>query len=127
VKPHKFFQREGIHILCEVPITFSDAALGVQVEVPALNGKTTVKIPAGTQSGEVIELKRKGLPSLDGYGRGSQLVRIVCETPRRLSPEARELYERLREIEGKQKNSHPEKTGFLERLCDYFKGKGEHA
>ena len=122
VEEHSVFARVGNDIVLEVPVTFSDAALGAKIDVPSLGGKTTVSIPAGTQSGEVIRLKGKGLPSLEGYGRGHQLVRIVVETPRKLTAQAKKLLEQLRELDN-QHNSHPAKSSFLEKIQDFLKGR----
>ena len=126
VRPHSFLERHGDDVLCEVPITFSDAALGARVEVPLLEGKTSVSVRPGMQSGEIITLKGKGLPSLQGFGRGSQFVKIVIETPRKLTGEARSAFEKLRELEmDGQKGFHPARQGFLERLYEYFTGKAD--
>ncbi|MBN1442088.1 MAG: molecular chaperone DnaJ [Planctomycetes bacterium] len=125
VKPHRFFRRDGDDLLCDVPITFSDAALGTKIEVPTLKGKTALTIPAGTQGGEVIVLKNKGLPRLQGFGRGALRARVMVETPRKLSREERELFERLRKLDATEGASHPARNGFLEKLREYFKGKSE--
>lgn len=121
VKKHRIFQRHGQEIICDVPVTFSDVALGSRIEVPTLTGKTTVTIAPGTQSGEVLQLRGKGLPSLEGYGRGDQLVRLVAETPRKLSSTQKRLFEELRELENQK--TQPERQGFLDRLREYFTGK----
>lgn len=125
VRPHRLFRRDGDHLVCDVPVTFSDAALGARIEVPSLKGKAHVTVPPGTQSGEVLRLKSNGLPRLDGYGRGHQLIRVVVETPRKLSSEQKKIFESLRTLEDSQKSSHPERQGFLERLYEYFTGKGD--
>jgi molecular chaperone DnaJ len=85
VRPHELFQRDGDDLLCEMPITFVQAALGAEVEVPALDGKTPVKIPPGTQPGTVIRLKGKGVNNVQGYGRGDLHVRISIEVPTHLT------------------------------------------
>ena len=95
VKEHPIFQREENDILCEVPISFPEAALGASIDVPTLEGKMKLKIPAGTQSGKVIRLKHKGIPDLNGYGRGDLHVRLVVETPTNLSKDQRRLLEEL--------------------------------
>jgi molecular chaperone DnaJ len=123
VEEHRFFQRDGDDLLCEVPITFSDAALGAKIEVPSLQGKTVVTVPPGVQSGAILELRGRGLPSLESSRRGDQLVRVIVETPRRLSAQARKLFEQLRELDGQTSQSHPDRQGFIDRLYDYFKGK----
>jgi molecular chaperone DnaJ len=95
VKPHPLFTREGADLHCEVPITFPQAALGAQIEVPTLEGKVTMRLPAGTQSGKVFRLRGKGLPALGGYGKGDELVTVVIEVPETLSERERELLEQL--------------------------------
>ena len=123
VRKHDFFERHGNDVICEVPITFSSAALGTKVDVPTLSGKTAVvTVPAGTQSGAFLSLRGKGLPSLEGRGQGHQLVRVVVETPRKLSSEAKKLYEELQTLEGGQQGAHPAQEGFLDRLYKRFKG-----
>ena len=94
-KEHPFFQRHGIDLLCEVDITFSQAALGASIEITTIDGKVSLKIPAGTQSEKIFRLKGKGLPVLQGRERGDQLVRVHLRTPEKLSRSAKELLERL--------------------------------
>ena len=108
----------------ELPITFSQAALGDEVEVPTIDGEARVKIPAGIQSGEVLRLKGLGLPDLNGASRGDQLLRLVVWTPDDLSVEQRELLERLRDIEAPapakvRRSSH---KGFWSRVKEAFTG-----
>jgi len=85
VKPHAIFQREGDDLLCEVPVSFVDAALGADIEVPALDGQTSIKLPAGTQPGTMFRLKGKGIKNVQGYGHGDLHVRINVEVPTHLS------------------------------------------
>ncbi len=120
---HELFTREGDDILCEVPISFSEAALGAKVDVPTLRGKAEVTIPAGTQSGEMLRLRGQGLPSLEGGGAGSLIVRVVVETPRKLNAKMRELLDELRKAESSA--SHPARSGFFEKIKSYFKAKGD--
>ena len=119
---HPMFERDGDDLLCEVPISFSDAALGARVEVPGVKGKVRLTVPPGTQSGELLRLRGQGLPSLDGH-RGNLIVRVVVETPRKLNANARRLFEELRDAEAQ--GSHPARTGFFEKLREYFQGKSE--
>lgn len=91
VKPHPVFTREGNDIFCEVPLSFVQAALGDEIEVPTLDGKAKLRIPEGTQTGTVFRLKGKGLPYLRGHGRGDQHVRVKVVTPTHLSAEQKEL------------------------------------
>ncbi|MGA2662999.1 MAG: molecular chaperone DnaJ [Verrucomicrobiota bacterium] len=85
VRPHELFQREGDDLLCEVPITFVQAALGAEIEVPALDGKTPLKIPPGTQPGTLFRLKGKGVQNVQGYGAGDLHVRVNIEVPTHLA------------------------------------------
>ncbi len=91
LKPHPLFERQGADIFYDLEITFPQAALGDEVEVPTLNGKKRIRIPPGTQSGDTIRLKGLGFPRLEGRGRGDQYVRIKVVTPRKLTPEQRRL------------------------------------
>lgn len=115
---HEFFEREEQDVICTVPVSFSQAALGSEVEVPTLSGKVSVKVPPGTQSGKKMRLKGKGIPRLGSYGVGDQIINIHVETPSKISGEQRELFERLAELE--QKNSNPMSRGFLDRVKDLF-------
>lgn len=97
VKPHPFFQRQGQDLACEIPVSMIHAALGSEVKVPTLTGTVMMKIPPGTQPGELFRLKGKGLPSLRGGGKGDQLVEIAVEIPAQLSqPQRRTLEEFLK-------------------------------
>jgi molecular chaperone DnaJ len=87
VRPHEFFQRDGDDLLCETPVSFVQAALGAEIEVPTLDGKVTIKIPAGTQPGAVFRVKGKGVKNLQGYGYGDLHVRIQIEVPIHLNAE----------------------------------------
>jgi UDP:flavonoid glycosyltransferase YjiC (YdhE family) len=94
------FIRDGADLIHELPVTFSQAALGTEIEVPTVDGTARVKIPAGTQSGKVLRLRGRGLPHLQRSGRGDQIVRIIVWTPTNLTPEQTALFERLAEVEG---------------------------
>ena len=95
VKQHKVFVRDGDDILYELPINFAQAALGAEVEVPTLDSSTKLKIPAGSQTGQVFRLKNKGVPHLYGSGRGAQLVKLLVVTPDSLTKKERQLLEEL--------------------------------
>jgi len=95
VEPHPLFDRHGDDLLCEVPITVPLAALGGAIDVPTLNGKARLKVPAGTQSGKIFRLRGKGIQNLHGYGHGDQHVRVVVETPQKLNRQQTELLEKL--------------------------------
>jgi len=85
VKPHEIFQRDGEDLICEVPVSFVQAALGAEIEVPTLSGKTHIKIPAGTQPGTVFRLKGRGVKNIEGYGSGDLHIRVIVEVPGHLN------------------------------------------
>lgn len=118
VRPHRFFERRGNDLICQVPISFPQAALGADVEVPTLNGTERLTIPRGAQSGEILKLKGRGMPDLNGRGRGDLLVEAIIETPRKLSPRQEELLRQLAEIDHEEVS--PRRKGFFEKLRDYF-------
>jgi molecular chaperone DnaJ len=95
VRPHEFFRREGSDIVCTVPITVTEAALGTKIEVPAIDGKTLLRIPPGTQSGQKFRLRGKGAPSLRGDVRGNQIVEVRVIVPRIADERSKEI---LREL-----------------------------
>ena len=111
VKHHSLFERAGNDLLLEAKVGIHQAALGMELEVPTLDGKVRLKIPPGTQPGRVFRLKGKGLPDLRGYGTGDELVRINVEIPERLSPEAKKLLEEF----GKSHEGSNEDKGFFSR------------
>ncbi len=116
--PHPIFQREGDDLICEMPISFSQAALGADVEVPTLKGKTNLKIPRGTQTNKVFRLRGLGLPNVYGQGRGELLVKVVIETPKKLSPRQEELLREFAETEELQVS--PQRKSFLDKVRDLF-------
>lgn len=118
VLDHEFFKREEYNVVCEVPITFSQAATGTTLEVPTLSGKVEMKIPAGTQTHTVFRLKGKGLEKLGSYGRGDQLVRVFVETPTKLSSEQKELFKKLEDLE--KASSQPKYYQFFEKVKGFF-------
>lgn len=119
VRPHPHFEREGPDLLLEVPITFSQAALGDKLEVTTLTGKAQLTIPPGTQTHKVFRLRGQGLPHLRGAGRGDQYVRVILETPRTLSAEQKELLQRLMELDrGDRAKGKHGAGGFFNRKKD---------
>jgi len=114
VREHPLFVREGTEVVCEVPLSFAQAALGAELQVPTLDGTARVKVPAGTQSGQVFKLKGRGIPDLNGYGRGDHVVRVLVETPRKLSPRQRELLEEFARLAGEE--VHPLSKSFLDKV-----------
>ncbi|MEJ5238084.1 molecular chaperone DnaJ [Limisphaera sp. VF-2] len=119
VRPHEIFHREGDDLLCEVPISFVQAALGGEIEVPTLNGKATIKIPPGTQPGTVFRLKGKGVPNVQGYGRGDLHVRITVEVPTRLTPAQRAKLEEFAALCSGQES--PIVQRFIEKAKRFFR------
>lgn len=120
VRPHPMLLRRGDDLVCQAPITFSLAALGGKLEVPTLAGSEEIDVPPGTQSGDVLTLKKRGLPSATRRGHvGNQHVQVVLEVPRKLTKPQRELLEQFQALE----NQHvtPQRKGFLDKLAEYFK------
>lgn len=118
VRPHEFFQRDGDHLVCMLPISFTQAALGAQIDVPTLTGVTPLRIPPGTQHGAVFQLTGKGLPNLRSGRRGNQVVQVLVEIPRKLSREQEELLRRFAATE--DTSVLPESKGFFERVKEYL-------
>ena len=120
IKPHPMFTRHNNDLVCQVPISFTQAALGAKIEVPTLKGSEHLDIPAGTQHGEVFKLKGKGLPDLRSTRNGDELVQILIEVPRKLTEKQRQL---LREFAGTEDGtSMPQRKTFLDKFKDMFKG-----
>ena len=100
VKPHELFRREGTSILCDAPITFAQAVLGAELEIPTIDGKVKYDLPEGTQTGTTFRLKGKGIPSINGRGRGDQYVTVYIETPKNLNKEQKEALKKFAEAVG---------------------------
>ena len=118
LRPHPLFVREGADLICEVPIPFVQAALGAEIEVPTLEGKVKLQIGEGTQSGKLVRLRGKGLPSVGGTARGDQLVRLFVEVPTHLTARQRELLEKFAAETSTEVS--PVTKGFLDKLRDLF-------
>jgi molecular chaperone DnaJ len=114
VKSHEFFERQDEHIYCEIPLTFAQAALGDEIEVPTLTGKVKLKIPAGTQTGTFFRLKGKGVPRLRGSGHGDQHIKVVVVTPKNLTDEQKDLIREFATLSGE--DTHGENESFFERM-----------
>ena len=119
VKPHKFFERDGTTVLCEVPINIVQATLGADIKVPTLDGQVTMKVPEGTQPGKVLRLNGKGIPSLRGGSRGDQLVRIKVVVPTKLSDKQKDALRKFADIS--KDNINPEEKSFMDKVKDFFK------
>jgi molecular chaperone DnaJ len=119
-KPHTEFSRDGSNVIYDLFINFADAALGTSVEVPTLSGKVKVKIPEGTQAGKIFRLKGKGLPSLQQYGKGDQLINVNIWTPKTITPEEKDLLEKMRTLSNFNPKPGDGEKGFFERMKEYF-------
>jgi len=118
VKEHPLFERDGTDLHCEVPLSIAQAALGAEIEVPNLEGKEKVEVKPGSQSGDVIRLRGRGLPRLGGGPRGDVIARLFVEVPTRLSEEQRALLEEFARISGDDVS--PRRRGFVDKLRDLF-------
>jgi molecular chaperone DnaJ len=117
VEEHPLFKRDGNNLFCEVPISFPQAALGAEIEVPTIEGMQKLKIPSGTPSGKLFHLKGKGIQRLGGHGRGDQIVRVNVDVPKSLNAKQRELLEEFARISGDEVNK-----SFKEKIKDLFTG-----
>ena len=113
VQPHELFRRDGVDVFCEAPITFSQAVLGAELEIPTIDGKVKYSIPEGTQTGTVFRLKGKGIPVLNGRGRGDQYVTVTIETPRNLNKEQKEALRKFSETVGE--NNYEKRKSFFKK------------
>jgi molecular chaperone DnaJ len=118
VNRHPFLERRRNDLYCQVPISFAQAALGADVDVPTLEGRDRIQVPRGTQSGETLRIRGRGMPDIGGRGRGDELVEVMVETPRHLTTRQEELLREFAEIEHEQVS--PRRKSFFEKLRDYF-------
>ena len=114
VRPHELFRREGTSVLCEAPITFTQAVLGAELEIPTIDGKVKYTLPEGTQSGPTFRLKGKGIPSINGRGRGDQYVTVYIETPKNLNKEQKEALKKFAETMGE--SNYEEQKKFFKKF-----------
>ena len=121
VRQHKLFVREGDDVVMEQPISFVQAALGTELEVPTLDGKARIKIPEGTQTGTVFRLRGKGIPRLRGFGSGDQRVRVVVEVPKKLSAKQKEILREFAKVSGETVETGEKR--FFDKMKDAFSGK----
>jgi molecular chaperone DnaJ len=119
VKEHEIFQRDEDNLYCELPIPFTLAALGGEVAVPTLEGKANLKVPAGTQSGQIFKLRDKGIMNVNGRDRGDLLARVVVEVPTKLNGEQRQKLEEFAALCGDENT--PLHKGFFDRAKDFFR------
>jgi len=119
LKEHEIFERDGENLFCEVPVSFTTAALGGELEVPTLDGKAQVKIPAGTQGATVFKLRGRGMPILNSSQRGDLLVRVAVEVPTRLNGDQRKKLEEFAELTGD--DNTPLRKSFFEKAKEFFR------
>ncbi|WP_196590097.1 molecular chaperone DnaJ [Pectinatus frisingensis] len=119
VKPHKIFHRDGNDVICEVPISFVQASLGDKIEVPTLDGKVEISIPAGIQSGTILRMKNKGVPYLRGIGRGDQHIKVKVLTPQKLTAKQKGLLEEF--ASENNENVNPEQKTWQDKIKRFFK------
>jgi molecular chaperone DnaJ len=118
--PHDTLKRDGNNIIYDMHISFIDAALGTSVEVPTIDGKAKIKIEPGTQGGRILRLKGKGVPEVNSYNRGDQLIHINIWTPKALNREEREMLEKLQDSPNFKPNPGKNEKSFFERMKEYF-------
>ena len=118
VEKHEIFDRKGDDVYCEVPINFVQATLGDEIKVPTLDGKVKFTIPEGTQPGTTFRLKNKGIPHLNGHGRGDEYIKTKIIIPKHLSKEQKDLLKEFAEVSGEEIN--PEQKGFFRKVRDAF-------
>lgn len=119
IQDHPLFQRDGNDCILEVPVVFTDAILGGQIEIPTLTGKASLKIPAGTSTGQTFRLKGKGFPKVGGFGAGDMMVKIIIDTPSEITQEQRDLIEKLNNLIGMT----PMVRSFKEKMSHYLRTK----
>ena len=119
IRPHALFERDGANVLCEMPISFTQAACGAEIEVPTLDGKVRYSVPEGTQTGTTFRLRGKGIPYVGYKNRGDQYVTVVVETPTHLTKEQKELLRKFEEAAGE--GATPKRKSFFEKLKENFK------
>jgi molecular chaperone DnaJ len=122
VKAHAIFTRHNNDLVCQVPISFSQAALGAMVEVPTLKGSDKLDLPAGTQHGEVFKIKGKGLPDIRTYRNGDQIVQILIEIPKKRTEQQKKLLREFADTEDNSASVMPQKKSFMEKLKEKIKG-----
>jgi molecular chaperone DnaJ len=118
--PHPSLKRDGNNLLYDLYVSFPDAALGTTVEIPTVDGKARVKLPAGTQGGKVLRLKGKGLPDVNGYGKGDLLVNVNIWTPRNLTHEEKRILEKLKDSPNFKPNPTSKDRSYFDRMREFF-------
>ena len=117
---HEHLLRDGKNVIYDLFLNFADAALGTSVQVPTLTGKVKIKVPAGSQAGKIFRLKGKGIPEVQGYGKGDQLINVNIWTPKKLNDEEKALLEKMKGMSAFQPAPGKGEKGFFERMKDFF-------
>ena len=117
MKPHPLFQRDGSDLICRVPISYPQAALGAEIEIPTLDGRENVKIPAGTQNNDIITLRGRGMPIPRRNLAGDLHIQVYIEVPRKLKAEHRKLLQQLADLEGD--HTLPERKNFIGKIGNF--------
>jgi molecular chaperone DnaJ len=123
VRPHRIFKREGNDLALQVPLSYSQAVLGTDLEIPTLGGKKTISVPSGTQSGEVFQLRGMGMPDPRSGMRGDLLVQTFVEIPKKVNAEQEGLLRKLAELD--EEHVTPHRKSFFERVFDYFRAEDD--
>jgi molecular chaperone DnaJ len=118
VKHHKFFERDGHNLHCQIPVSIAQAALGAEILIPTLEGESVLKVPEGTQSGREFRMRNKGVPYLNEHGRGDLIVQVVVQTPKKLSKIQKELLRQLGESLTMENTPTP--RGLFEKVKEIF-------
>jgi molecular chaperone DnaJ len=116
VKPHLLFQRQGNDVICEIPITFAQAALGAELDIPTLDGKSKYTIPEGTQTNSVFRIKGKGIPFIRGNGRGDQYLKVNVEVPKKLNEQQKAILKEFADVSGDE--VHEQRKSFFNKMKD---------
>jgi molecular chaperone DnaJ len=119
-EPHPELQRDGLNVAYDLYISFPDAVYGTSLEVPTIDGKAKIKIPAGTQSGKIFRLKGKGFPSVNSYEKGDQLIHVNVWTPQNLTSEEKAMLDKMQSSENFKPNPEKSEKGFFEKVRDIF-------
>jgi molecular chaperone DnaJ len=118
IRPHDFFERHGHDLHCVIPISFPQAALGAEFEIPGIDGPVNMKIPEGTQSGRELRIRGRGVPHLNEKGHGDLIVKLMVQIPRKLNRAQRELVTKL--SESLTVDNKPASPGLMEKMKDLF-------
>jgi molecular chaperone DnaJ len=117
-RPHDFFERDGYNLHCVVPISFPQAALGAEIEIPGVDSPVSLKVPEGTQSGRELRVRGRGIPFLNEKGAGDLIVKVIVQIPRKLSRPQRELVAKL--AESMSVENKPASPSLIEKMKDLF-------